>query len=436
MNPSKLAIFAFSGVMLTQCVSPPDAATHRPAPQDWAAMPTVVAAHSPPSDRLASDGSPTPEAVPFTDQESWLSPPQVIWNNPNTGSFDTWQVMTERMGFANGITKPSVDNEVRKFRDNPRLLTSASERASLYLPYVTRRLMERDLPPELALLPFMESAYNPRAVSPHGAAGLWQIQPTTGDVLGLKRDQGYDARQDVVRSTDAMLDYFEHLRQTFDGDWLLALAAFNSGEGTVSNAIQHNLDRGKRTDFWALDLPEHTRSYVPRFLALARIFQNPAENQFLLPPLNPNTALESVTSSKQISLERAAELADVDYNTLKRLNTGLKNDVTPPGNYQILLPANAAQRFEAALLKTPAATPVATAAPPQTVSQRAPVRAKRGAKQSSATPPIADYRVQAGDSLWAIARRFKVSPTALMNWNGIDDPQALHPGQDLKIMAR
>lgn len=435
MNPRKLAIFAFSGVMLTHCVSPRDAATHRPAPEDWVATPTVIAEYSPLSDQLASNGPPAPEAVPFTPQESWLSPPQITWNNPDTGSFDTWQVMSERMRFANGITKPSVENEVRKFRDNPRLLTSASEHASLYLPYVTRRLMERDLPPELALLPFMESAYNPRAVSPHGAAGLWQIQPATGDVLGLKRDQWYDARQDVVRSTDAMLDYFEHLRQTFDGDWLLALAAFNSGEKTVSNAIQRNLDRGKRTDFWALDLPEHTRSYVPRFLALARIFQNPEENQFLL-PLNPNTSLESVTSSKQISLERAAELADVDYGTLKRLNTGLKNDVTPPGNYQILLPANAAQRFEAALLKTPAATPAATAAPSRTVSQRAPVRAKRIAKQSSAKPPIADYRVQAGDSLWAIARRFKVSPTALMHWNDIDDPEALHPGKNLKIMTR
>src|SRR5690606_21255161 len=119
--------------------------------------------------------------------------------------------------------------------------SAAAQRASLYLPYVTRRLVESDLPPELALLPFLESAYNPHAISPGGAAGLWQIRPRTGDALGLTRDRWYDGRQDIARSTDAVISYFGYLHQRFDGDWLLALAAYNSGEGTVSRAIQRNL---------------------------------------------------------------------------------------------------------------------------------------------------------------------------------------------------
>lgn len=430
MNPKKLAIFAFSGLMLSHCVSPHNAAMQRPAAGDRTGSPAFTADFPPYSSPFPPD-TPRSEAMSSSFiPESWQTTPEPIWNNRDTGGFDALRVMSERMSFAASVSKPSIDSELQKFRDNPRLLTSASERASLYLPYVTRRLVENDLPPELALLPFMESAYNPRAISPHGAAGLWQIQPGTGDVLGLKRDQWYDARQDVVRSTDAMIDYFEHLRETFDGDWLLALAAFNSGEKTVSDAIQRNLDKGKRTDFWALELPEHTRTYVPRFLALARIFHRPEENQFLLPSLNSNASLESVTSPKQISLARAAELADVDYDTLKRLNTGLKHDVTPPGDYAILLPANAAQRFEAALLATPAAT---VTAPPANSRKQTASRAE--SKPATATR-LADYRVQPGDSLWSIAHRFKVNPTSLMHWNNIDDPQALRPGQNLKMMAR
>lgn len=116
-------------------------------------------------------------------------------------------------------------------------------------------MMASDLPPELALLPFVESAYNPSARSPNGASGLWQITPATANLLGLKRNQWYDGRNDIIRSTDAAIAYLSYLNRKFDGDWLLSLAAYNSGEGTVARAISANQARGKNADFWALNLP-------------------------------------------------------------------------------------------------------------------------------------------------------------------------------------
>ena len=427
MTRKNLLLLAFSGIVLAHCVSTQHSTADKSRPADPPRTQTTNASepmNAPPDVSSSAQPLPPPANQPY--QPS----PAAVGSNNGASGFDTWRVMNEQMTFAPDATGPFVDLEVKKYRDSSRIAAAAAERASLYLPYVTRRLMESDLPPELALLPFIESAYNPHAISPRGAAGLWQILPDTGDALGLKRDQWYDGRQDIVRSTDAVIGYFGYLHQMFDGDWLLALAAFNSGEGTVSRAIQRNLDRGKDTDFWALDLPEHTRAYVPRFLALARMFQNSEESQLKLPLLDQGKSLASVTTPKQISLARAAELAEVDYDTLKRLNTGLKRGVTPPqSRYNILLPSNAAPRFEAALLKNPSTLAPPAGSPPQTA--KAP-----GVETSAAKVRSRDYRVHTGDSVWAIARRFGVSPKTLMRWNNIDNPRALRPGQNLQITER
>lgn len=431
MTPKNILLFALSGIVLAHCVSTQHSATEKSTPVDLPWTPTISTTE--PTNTLPDtlpDISSSTAYLPSLANEPYLPSPAAVWNNKRTSDFDTWRVMNEHMTFAPDTTGPSVDLEIQKYRDNARIGAAAAERASLYLPYVTRRLVESDLPPELALLPFLESAYNPHAISPRGSAGLWQIQPGTGDVLGLKRDQWYDGRQDIVRSTDAVIGYFGHLHERFDGDWLLALAAFNSGEGTVSKAIQRNLDQGKDTDFWALDLPKHTRAYVPRFLALTRMFQNPEASQLRLPLLEQSKPLESVAIPQQISLAHAAELAEVDYNTLKRLNTGLKRGVTPPqSRYEILLPLSAAQRFEAALLKNPSITTSSTDLQPDAAT--AP-----GIKTSAARVRSTEYRVQNGDSLWTIARRFGVSPEALMRWNDLDNPRALRAGQNLQVIER
>lgn len=265
--------------------------------------------------------------------------------------FDAWAALGKGTSFASGPRQPRVDESLRHYREHSYALAHSVRQAALYLPYVTRRLVESDLPPELALLPFVESAYDPLASSPSGAAGLWQITAATADRLGLKRNQWYDGRNDIVRSTDAAITYLHYLNRRFGGDWLLALAAYNGGEGRVARAVMANLASGRGTDFWALDLPPETRAYVPRFLALARLFRDSEALGRLRPQtLGEPRSLETLVLPGQISLARAAQLADIDYQMLKRLNTGLKRDVTPPqGPHRLVLPRRAARRFVAAV---------------------------------------------------------------------------------------
>lgn len=266
-------------------------------------------------------------------------------------SFNAWQVLGSRMDFALNYNQPAVDESLQRYLRDPGELTHALPRAELYLPYITERMVAKNLPPELALLPFMESAYNPRAQSPRGASGLWQITPATADRLGLTRNRWWDGRNDLVHSTDAAIDYLSYLNRRFDGDWLLSLAAYNSGEGTVSRAIAANEKKGEDTDFWALDLPAQARAFVPKFLALAKFFQDSDKLSGLdLSSAAPAHSLQALTLSRQISLTRAAKLADIDYDLLKRLNPGIKLGVTPPqGPHQLVLPQNAAQRLLAAI---------------------------------------------------------------------------------------
>lgn len=275
---------------------------------------------------------------------------------PDHGSatFDAWKVLSTRMDFGLNYHQPAVDASLRRYLENPATLKDAIPHAELYLPYITSRMMASDLPPELALLPFVESAYNPSARSPNGASGLWQITPATANLLGLKRNQWYDGRNDIIRSTDAAIAYLSYLNRKFDGDWLLSLAAYNSGEGTVARAISANQARGKNADFWALNLPRPTRAFVPKFLALARIFQDSDQVQNLdLASTAEPPALQALVLPRQISLVRAAQLADIDYELIKRLNTGLKRGVTPPeGPHRLVLPDAAAERLLAAVAAT------------------------------------------------------------------------------------
>jgi membrane-bound lytic murein transglycosylase D len=191
-------------------------------------------------------------------------------NKQHTAPQDVWERMREGFQMQDGIdVNPRIEQQRLWFVSNPSFLETAADRGSLYMHYIVERLEERDMPLELALLPVIESAYNPMAYSRAHAVGLWQFIPSTGRYFNLRQTNLYDGRRDVTASTIAALDYLSRLHEMFNGDWLLALAAYNAGEGTVSRAIERNVRLGLPTDYWNLSLPQETRDYVPKLLALS-----------------------------------------------------------------------------------------------------------------------------------------------------------------------
>ena len=178
-----------------------------------------------------------------------------------------------------------VTARAAEYGRSPQQVERIFRRGKPYLAYILSEVQKRNFPTEIVLLPFVESGYDPFAYSHGRAAGMWQFIPGTGKMYGLKQDWWYDGRRDVVASTQAALDYLDYLQQQFDGDWLLAMAAYNSGSGTVSKAIRKNRKAGKPTDFWHLQLPQETAAYVPKLLAISNIVRRPAKYNVSLAPI-------------------------------------------------------------------------------------------------------------------------------------------------------
>ena len=213
-----------------------------------------------------------------------------------------------------GMHMPQVDNarianQRRHFLKKDDYLKRVGERASPFMYLVVEEIERRGMPAELALLPMVESAYDPSAYSHAHASGLWQFIPETGKRYGLRQDYWYDGRRDIVASTNAALDYLQALHQQFDGDWFCALAAYNAGEGRVGRAIKANLAANKPIDYWSLNLPEETRNYVPRLLALAEIVRNNDSYNVELPYIADAPQLAMVDTRGQIDLALAAMVA-------------------------------------------------------------------------------------------------------------------------------
>ena len=241
-----------------------------------------------------------------------------------------------------GLAFPEADPDaVRPFIDvykkHPHHIEQVLQRGEPYLSYILGRLEQEDMPTELALLPVIESAFDPFATSPVGAAGIWQFMPETAADAGLDQDWWYDGRRDIVASTRAALAYLDQLNKDFDGDWFLALAAYNAGSGRVRSAIRRNRNAGKPVDFWHLALPAETRSYVPRLIALRRIIENPKDYNISLPTLSNNSRFSTLEVRGQIELKVAARLAGVPLAELERLNPGYDRSITPPDKTSTLL---------------------------------------------------------------------------------------------------
>lgn len=255
-------------------------------------------------------------------------PGQTIWERVGRGT--SWW---SQVG-----PNPRVSSQMAWLMGNPGFVTQASRRATPYVHLIMQSLQQRGLPSELALLPMIESAYNPMAVSPQMAVGLWQFMPATATDYGLRRTPGYDGRRDVLASTQAAMDYLERLHTLFEGDWLLALAAYNAGEGTVTRAREANRRKGLPVDYWHLELPRETKDYVPRLLALSRLISNPSEHRLRLHPVADQPYLASVALPYPVGFKQLSTACGISENDLRMLNPAYSSSNTAGGPGHVLVP--------------------------------------------------------------------------------------------------
>jgi membrane-bound lytic murein transglycosylase D len=309
-----------------------------------------------------------------------------------------WDVLRDEFSLSHYENNPLVQEKIDWYMNNQDFLLRSVSRAAPYLYYILQQVKKRHLPAELVLLPIIESGYNPFAQSNMGAVGIWQLMPSTATGLWVRRDVWYDGRRDVIASTRAALDYLAYLQSFFDGNWLLAIAAYNTGEGNVSSAIRKNIRNGRNTDFWSLPVAQQTKDYVPSLLALAVIITHPDQYPIYFPPVRNAAYLAQIDTDKQISLKSASVLAGIDYKKLISLNPGFSK----PGfsetkhRYKLVLPIENVEKFSENLaLNFPTSKPI----------------------------DWIHYRVKTGDTLASISRSHKTTVTALRKMNHL--PKAL-----------
>jgi membrane-bound lytic murein transglycosylase D len=257
---------------------------------------------------------------------------------------DLWERIRRGYGMPNLESDLVVDRE-QWYATRPDYMLRMTERSKKYLFHIVEELERRNMPTELALLPYIESAFNPQAVSSAKAAGMWQFMPATGNYFELKQNIFRDDRRDVLASTRAALDYLQKLYGMF-GDWQLALAAYNWGEGSVSRAIARNQKLGLGTSYAELNMPAETRLYVPKLQAVKNIVANPDLFNAELPLIENHPYFQTVDISRDIDVELAAKLANVELNDFKALNPSAhKLVILAAGTPQILLPWDSATVF-------------------------------------------------------------------------------------------
>ncbi len=413
---------------------------------------------------------------------------------------ETYSDVWEKIQHANSIDVH--DNaDVRKqrnfFDDKQKFMTQVSQRAEPFLYYIVHQLEKRNMPLELALLPIVESGYNPLAQA-NGPAGLWQMIPATGRNFGLTINSAYDGRKDALAATDAVLDYLQHLYNTLDKDWINAVAGYNSGELVIKSAIDRNKAKGKPTDFWSLNIPARQVQTVPKWLAFIQIIRTPNHYNLKVMPIANRPFLERIPAPNGVELAQIANAAGISKAEFKTYNPGYRQNFVPAnGKYKIALPianighyqenqhsltatkhydsqsyivksgdtlGSIAAKFSISTKALKQAnnlssdklkigqeltllTPMASAEPEQATAQTKSSSAKAGnAKTSKATgskttnnteqkqvAKASTYKVKSGDSIDKIARNNKVKRADLMKWNNLTAKSILKPGQELKL---
>ena len=395
-------------------------------------------------------------------------------------SSDAWYPLQQGMQLE-PIMNKRIEAQLNWYLDHHGYLQRVMERARPILPFVLEELERRGMPSELALLPIVESAYQAFAYSHGRASGMWQIIPSTGKFLGLKQNWWYDGRRDIVESTRAAIHYLDSLSQQFDGDWELALAAYNAGPGRIRGAVRYNQKRNRATDFWSLtNIRNETRAYVPKLLALKELFSDPEKYQLDLVPVGNQVSYEIVELDGQIDLALAADLAGITVNELYQLNPAFNRWATAPeGPHRLLLPREKSELFKQNIAELPDNKRINWVRHKikngETLSQISEkyrtttalirevnkirgtqIRAGKYLMVPTATRSIKTYTmsknsriekiqntdrkgsktehmVRSGQSLWSISRSYGVSTQALAKWNGIAPIDTLRVGQKLVV---
>jgi len=366
-----------------------------------------------------------------------------------------WKRVEARYQLPNSTTNPRIITERNFYTKNQKYLDRVSVRSSRYLYYIAGQLEARNLPGELALLPIVESAYYPFAISTSNASGLWQFIPSTAKFLKMEMNWWYDARRDIPASTDTALNYLVFLRDHYDGDWLLALAAYNAGWGTIDKAVAKNKARGLPTDYWNLDVPAETRAYVPKLLALAQISKDPTAYGVSWPYIPDLPYFAEVRFKGQMDMAFAADLAGVDADELYMLNPGISRWATPPGGpYRLQVPIDQTDELQegianlhtSQLMPTPSHAYENTANPrvlemEQKMAARSSKSQAQSASKSSSSAAssrqttTSSYVVKKGDTLWSVAKKNGVTPEELRKSNKLASNASLKPGQKLTIAS-
>ncbi len=399
-------------------------------------------------------------------------PGSIITSKPIEAD-DSWQYLISLFAIPE-VNNSRIEREITWFKNHPEYIAKIQTRAAPYLYNIIKEVEAKGLPGEFALLPAVESGFQAHAYSHARAAGLWQFIPSTGKLYGLTQNWWYDGRRDVYASTEAATSYLKKLGGLYDNDWLLALASYNAGMGTVNRAIRRNKRKNKPTHYWDLDLPKETQNYVPRLLALAYIFKHAEEYGITLKTQTHKPAFLAIDINSQLDLNTAARLSKISLEELFHLNPGFNRAYTPPqGPHRLLIPIENAEIFKENLAKLPhhkriqwqrhkikagenlgsiarryqtkpriirevnhlknnnirAGAYLLIPASRQHIKSNPFVRANN--LKSSNKYPI--YTVKKGDSLWSIAKKKNVSSKEIARWNRIGLKTPLQLGQKLVI---
>ena len=482
INPNKQAVRNFSLLVLLLCIGGCASFSHK----DSASLTSDPLTSETPATAAPSVQSGDAEWAPSSISaapEASAPAPAVKASSPLVAHADLWDRIRAGYALPPLEDSPYIRRHEQWFANNPEYMENMINRAQLYLYYIVEEVEKRGMPMEIALLPAIESAYQPHAFSRARAVGLWQFMPATGRLYGLKANWWYDGRRDVIASTQAALDYLAKLNKEFDGDWQLALAAYNCGEGKVGRLMAQNRRKGLPTTYQDLKLPRETVNYVPKLMAMVNIITHPEKYGLKLASIPNAPYFAQVDIGSQVDLGVVAKLADLPVAELYQINPEHVRWITDPnGSHQLLIPANkkdallaglstlanedrvqwshhevrrgdiigkvaqhygisvdairSANRLNTNLLRVgqnlliPVSTSKTLSA--SYVPSAAPARINDGEHGKVRVT----HRVRSGDTLWSIAKRYNVYVHQLRQWNLMGTRDMLKRGQRLKIWTQ